>query len=550
VVQGGADKMAKHSVNVIVKAKDLASRKFAVIGASAKLMGAAFKSAASIARATLAVAFRVVKQAAIGLAVAFAYCTYAALKQEAAEIELASALKMAGNYSEDTMRKLKAQAAAIQDVTTYGDEYVLSLMRIAMTLGVTADKSADAAKAAIALHAGYGGGRGKPEVFLRYYIDALQGTGSSLASYVVEMKKAKTEQEELAILQEAVNKSWEVAKSKADSATGALKQMKNKLGDIAEAIARPFLPAIQSSANAIKRWATENEATITWWANKTYSYVTLIKDVFLDFAKFMKEDWRAALGFAFDSFLKLLKATFHSAVILAVAGGKGIWKGVKEGLLGEEGRAIESRTETLYRKSMVGAEAGTIFEGLGPPMHRTRTYWKLREEAKEQITKGQAEKIIGSSFTVAAETFSDAFKAILEDMPADLRKKVDESWAKHEERLEALGGRPKEYRERWWNVLKKQLLDVWGTQGVAGAKGGLAADMKKSFQAREAGFLTWAFSPGAVFDTTEHNTAKTAKAVNQLVPLFKKAVILLNNLSKSKQVITQSAVELIQTNFK
>jgi hypothetical protein len=184
--------MATHSVNVLIKARDEASKKFGVIGVSSKVMGTALRSTArsirwsftrafagisaaakmafggitTMARRALNTIRTTIKRISMGIAAAFAYSSYAAMKQQAAEIELASALKMAGTYSDALMHKLKQQASEIQKNTVYGDEYVLMLMRQAKTLGVTEDKLADAAKAAIALYEGFGGGRGKPEIFM------------------------------------------------------------------------------------------------------------------------------------------------------------------------------------------------------------------------------------------------------------------------------------------------------------------------------------------------------------------------------------------------
>ena len=96
------------------------------------------------------------------------------------------------------------------------------------------------------------------------------------------------------------------------------------------------------------------------------SYVELVKDVFLEFVDFMKKDWRAGLAFAFDTFLSLLKATFKSAVTLAIAGGKGIWRGVKLGLLGGKEKDIARVMKRIYESPEMQAE---LEERYGP-LHR------------------------------------------------------------------------------------------------------------------------------------------------------------------------------------
>lgn len=513
--------MAKHSVNVLIKARDEASKKFLRIGSAGKVMGRMLKSVGGGIKTVFVTALKAAKYAVISLGVALAAFTWKTLKQEAAEVELASALKVTDQYSEEAMHKLKAQAAAMQDVTTYGDEYIMTLQRMAITLGVVEGEATNAAKAAIALHAGFGGGRGKPEIFLRYYIDALRGTGTSLASYVGELRKAKTEQEKMLILQKAMAKGWDVAKSKAESAGGALSQMKNKLGDIAEVIASPLLPMIKSSAKAVTAWAKENEANIAWWAQKTFSYVTLVKDVFRDFVLFMKQDWRAGLSFAFGSFLELLKATFKSAVILAIAGGRGIWMGVKEGLLGGKESAVHERmTEIAKEQGGMGfpvTPGGAILLRGLPEEQET-----LRREAEKQIAEEQTKKILGGTLDAATSTFKLAIDNIFRDMPDDLRKGYDESRQKYLKRLKELGLPPGKTKPG-------ELAAVGAPKPFSMA---MAEMMKEAGSALarklaplESRFLT--FKPGVTFDYERQQVTllgQTAQNTKMLITSMKQLI--------------------------
>lgn len=533
-----------HSVGVIVKARDQASRKFGVIGASAVLMGKAFKSVSHITRATLSSAFQLAERSAIALGAGLAYSTYNAIKQQAAEIEMASALRVTNQYTEENFRKLKEQASAIQESTVYGDEYVMMLMRMALTQGVAAEKAGEVAKGAIALFEGFGGGRGKPEIFLRYYIDALRGTGSSLDSYVGELRNAKTQEEKMIILQGALAKGWDVAKSKTESAGGALKQMKNVLSDISETIAEPLLPSITSSAHAIKNWALENRDNIGWWANKTYSYVTLVKDIFWEFLKFMREDWRAGMSFVFDSFLELLKATFETAIIMAIAGGKGIWKGVKAGILGgEKTRRIEARTEQLYLEYRKHPPPGTILEGLGPPLHRTAIYYELRKQAEKEIIQEGARSIIGESINAITDSFKDAFATILKEMPEDLRNKVDEAWEKHLKRIEALGEAPgpKPY---------PGIPSGTPTPASLGKmlKDAISSSLKRGLPALESMYLT--FAPGERFNQTEKNTAKTARNTDAIVKQHRQTMTELKKIVLGLQNLGGGTMQLEVANLK
>ena len=334
--------MATHSVNVLIKARDEASKKFGRIGLTSKVMGTALKSTArsirwsftrafagisasarlafsgitAMARRALNTIRTTMKRIAQGIAAAFAYSTYAAMKQQAAEIELASALKMAGTYSDALMEKLKQQASEIQQNSVYGDEYVLTLMRMAKTLGWTEDKLADAAKAAIALHAGFGGGRGKPEIFLRYYTDAINGTAKSLDTYIGELRTAKTEEERQIILQKNIARGWDVVKSKTEHAGGALKQMWNAIGDAAERFGKPFLDDITRTAKAIKKWSEDNQDAIARFAEKVHSYMTVVKDIFKAYIDFMKQDWKEGFSKSLDSTIVMIKAWGQSLMVV------------------------------------------------------------------------------------------------------------------------------------------------------------------------------------------------------------------------------------------
>ena len=99
---------------------------------------AAAKKAVSLAMNSIkkiaTVAFSVAKKAVMAFAAASGAATYAALKQEAALVELGSALKFVGAYSEENVEKFKRFAAEIQKVTVFGDEEVLAMMRMGLPL--------------------------------------------------------------------------------------------------------------------------------------------------------------------------------------------------------------------------------------------------------------------------------------------------------------------------------------------------------------------------------------------------------------------------------
>ena len=546
--------MAKRSVNVLIKARDEASHKFLRIGGAAKIMGKMLKGVGSTIKTAFVTALKAAKYAAVGLGVAMVGATYKAIKQQAAELELASALKVTNQYSEAAMQRLKEQAAAIQDVTTYGDEYIMTLQRMAVTLGVTEEKATDAAKAAIALHAGFGGGRGKPEIFLRYYIDTLRGTGTSLASYVGELRKAKTEEEKMLVLQKAMAKGWDVAKSKAEHAAGAISQMKNKLGDVAEFIGRPFLPAITSSAKAVTRWAKENEANIAWWANKTFSYVTLVKDVFVEVIEFMKKDWKAGFKFAFDAALIEFRTFGKSLLILS----KKIFADLRNQMTVSLQRSstewlMRQGAEAEYLRKHRGRRIGGLYE---KPLtfeliRKSKEYAARQMEAVDEA--GVLETMFPRKKTTSWETIGDllaeeqkkAMKEITELMPAEFKKGVDKAFAKLEKRLKELGEMPGPAKP--------------AAAAGAGAPepfsiGDILTDSLKNIRSeivrklapREAGYLT--FDPGKRFDYEQQTAKNTGSLIKSFKELLRTTKEMAKNIARMNRR-TPVGSELVVSNF-
>ena len=116
-----------------------------------------------------------------------------------------------------------------------------------------------------------------------------------------------------------------------DTASGALKQMWNALGDVAEMIGAAFLPRITSSATAVKEWAERNEEKIGRWAETTVAYIAYAKDVIWEFVKFLQSDWRAGIKAGLGISLELFKGFGESLVVVMTDVASRAWRAfVKE----------------------------------------------------------------------------------------------------------------------------------------------------------------------------------------------------------------------------
>jgi len=256
----------------------------------------------------------------------------------------------------------------------------------------------------------------------------------------------------------------------------------------------------------------------------------------------MKNDWRAGMAFVFDSFLRLLKAAFKSAIEMAIAGGKGIWAGVKAGIFGgKDEKAIDERVRKLaseYRKNL---PPGSFYEGLGPLLHRTPLYYELRKQAEKEISKEKVHSILGDTMENVADSFKKAFSDILKDMPDDLRSSFNEAWQKHLEKLKELGAMPGP-----GGLLgargKERAPKIFSMGGIENALEKIISRTKQGLQPLEARFLT--FAPGTRFNLTEKNTNQTAKntkmTVNEIIKLTKVAQVMAAALAQPVNAINLS----------
>jgi len=156
-----------------------------------------------------------------------------AMAQQDAEIAMSSALKVTGEYTDEINKKLQDFASSIQAATTYGDEEVLKLMALQKNLGVTTNRLEAAAQMSIGLAAATGR---NAESMAMYVALAEQGEYTMLNRYIPALRSAKTETEKLQVLTDFCARGFEVAKSKTETFSGALKQTSNTFGDLKEKI--------------------------------------------------------------------------------------------------------------------------------------------------------------------------------------------------------------------------------------------------------------------------------------------------------------------------
>ena len=133
--------VSKHGVNMVIKARDEASKKFGKVGRSAKGMGSALKKAMVFGAAYLGAR----QLWRIGKDLSASYG-----KQEEAVKHLTDALELLNKKAE--MPEMQKFASQIQEVTRIGDETTLELMAMGSAMGkLSGDTLKSATVAAIGM---------------------------------------------------------------------------------------------------------------------------------------------------------------------------------------------------------------------------------------------------------------------------------------------------------------------------------------------------------------------------------------------------------------
>jgi hypothetical protein len=172
----------------------------------------------------------------------FDFITKAAMVQENAERELMAA-------TQSSITEFKNYAAAMQRLTIYGDEQIISQMAYAANLGVTTNKLKEATTAAIGLAA-------------RFRIDlssammlvgrASQGQTQLLTRYGIVIDQSLSAQEKFNELLKIGAESFNLAQEAAKTAQGTTTQFRNALSDLGETLGDKILPLMTDYIKLLK----------------------------------------------------------------------------------------------------------------------------------------------------------------------------------------------------------------------------------------------------------------------------------------------------------
>ena len=329
--------MADKKVNVIVRARDLASRQLRNVGLSAGSMGKALKGAAGIAGAYFGT--KALFNFAKGSIENFQ-------QQELAVNHLKSALGNLGASSD--LAGLQQYAAELQNITTMGDEATMEVMALGASLG---GMSGNTLKAATQAAIGYSKSLGiDVKSAMTLVAKAAQGNTSAFTRYGLTFKEGMTEQEKFSAILEKGAAGMSMAQAETETTAGKLQQLSNTWGDMKEGVGEwlsGYLPGIVDGFKTVMvsienwdlslqiAWESAKLGLVGFWEDTKHFFGTAIPSVFNWFGNNWKNiltDMMNASEAIFGNMYSNIK-NFFSAVWNWLAGGEYEfkWTGLMDG---------------------------------------------------------------------------------------------------------------------------------------------------------------------------------------------------------------------------
>lgn len=190
-------------------------------------------------------------------------------EQVQAERQLAVAIQSTGGDAEATLAVYKEYAAALQRITTVGDEATLANLQVAKSMGLTDRQAARAAKNAIALSAAF---NINERAAIRYTAGLEQGDTTMLNRYIPTLRLLEDETARAAEAQRILGDAFQVAVVQAQVGLGPWKQLRNAVGDLSEGFGElvlagvnPFIVKAKALVERFQQLEPQTRKSILTW---------------------------------------------------------------------------------------------------------------------------------------------------------------------------------------------------------------------------------------------------------------------------------------------
>ena len=190
--------------------------------------------------------------------------------QEQAEARLSAALQNQGQYTEENVRSLTEQAAALQKVTQFGDEQIISGQAMLASFALNTDQIKKMTPAMLDLAImtqKTTGSQSDLESIAKLVGIALGGQAGRLVQMGIKLSEAEKKELTLATATEKINVLFEIFQKNAgglavavgETATGSIDKLSNKISDFKEKAGKSFLDFLGNATDKLKEFGLTGE---------------------------------------------------------------------------------------------------------------------------------------------------------------------------------------------------------------------------------------------------------------------------------------------------
>ena len=251
------------SLNIIISAKDQASKTIADLKGNLERMRPTFQKMAVVGTAAF-----------VGIAAGIKSSIDAAAEAAQVQAQLGAVLKSTGGVAGVTKDQAMALANELQRMSTYSDEAILSAENMLLTFtNIGKDVFPDALKTVLDMSTALGQDLKSSSIQLGKALNnpvegitALQRVGVNFTDKQKEMIEAMVEAGDVMgaqkfILQELATEFGGSAAAQAETFAGKMAQLKNRFGEIQEAVGNAFIPVLNT---LMEKVAPIIEKIIAW----------------------------------------------------------------------------------------------------------------------------------------------------------------------------------------------------------------------------------------------------------------------------------------------
>ena len=388
-------------VSIGIKAKDQFSGMLSKAGRAVRgLAGAVRSTFSALWTATKWVAGGI---ATIGAAAAVTVRAY--MTQQDAVEGLTAALRNQGDKVDELMPQYLAFAAAIQKVTKYDDDLIISTMALGRNMGIEAKDLEASTKAAIGLAAAY---KMDLETAMKLVAKSEGGMSDQLKRYGIVLNDTMSDEQKHQAVLAIGARNYKLAEAQAQTLAGRLAQLKNAFNStlevIGETVSKVFdLPTLFANArDALVRFSESGQ--IEKWGEKVKAVYEDVKVLVRAFAAGGEQ--RAVVIEGMKNVGSIMASRF--AATIAKYGpviGEAIANGFKAAIaspfkrLGEQNAAIQQLTDEGKLSKWRRWTAGNMALGNPDILQRTQEIHGLNLRAQGMESAAAISEYGGKSIT-------------------------------------------------------------------------------------------------------------------------------------------------------